>query len=544
MSPFNITVVGIGAMGGGMARALLESSVSKQVHGYDHATSLVDAFYDDAVRAGKASPTKATKLAQAVTTETHFVLLALQNEPQCQAVCFDDADESSCLFTLLPAGACVILSSTVTAVWAQKAAQKFATKDIYFVDCPISGGPVRARQGELTLMASGSDAALDYSRPVLQALGSQLHVIAGGAGAGSTVKMVHQLLAGVHIVAAAEALSLAAKAGLDVAQMYDIVNGAAGASWMFQDRGSRMIQAETPQPPKSQTQIFVKDLDIVYAEAKRLQAPIPLASAAFQQFISATSLGLAKQDDSQVKKVYEAVTGVPVGGSSLASSRKEGTLVGDLWTMQDGNKEEILEVGHEPRHHVVLSNDFVRAIRVNFPPNDTTLAHRHAEDSLYFFLVEGGVNVVNHVQGSDPACDCMDFGEIRFGTHKSEKPLVHKITNKSDQNMLCVDAEVLKQPPITSVVPLMADKHELVKTRDKCRVYKLVLEPQASCTVTYAFFSLTVILQPGAVERKTGPLSWTETAARGDVAWKEPIVDMTITNVGTSTFVQFIAEWR
>ena len=110
--------------------------------------------------------------------------------------------------------------------------------------------------------------------------------------------------------------------------------------------------------------------------------------------------------------------------------------------------------------------------------------------------------------------------------------------------MLCIDAEVLKQPPITSAIPLLADKHELVKTRDKCRVYKLSLEPGESTTVTYAFFSFTVILQPSTVERRTGPLIWKETSARGDVAWKDPIVDMTIQNVGTSTFVQYIAEWR
>ena len=539
MSRVSVSVIGIGAMGGGMARALLESSVATEVQGYDHATTLVDAFYDEAKAAGKAAPIKATKLSEAITSSTDFAIIVLQNEPQCEAVCFGNGSES--LASLLTPGSCAILCSTVTAVWSQKAAERFAEKDILFVDCPISGGPVRAREGNLTMMASGTEASLSKSKPILDALGSKVHIIKGGAGMGSTVKMVHQLLAGVHIVAAAEALSLAAKAGLDVAQMYEIVNGAAGASWMFQDRGGRMIQETAPQPPKSQTQIFVKDLDIVYAEAKRLRAPIPLASTALQQFISATSLGLAKQDDSQVKKVYESITGVPIG----APRRTEGTGVGDLWTMADGTQEEILEVGDEPRHEVVLSNEYVRAIRVNFPPNDTTLAHRHAFDSLYFFLVPGGVNVVNHVQGHDPACDCMDFGEVRFGTHETDQPLVHKITNQSSDYMLCVDAEVLKQPSVTSPIPLVADKHELIKTRDKCRVYLLTLAPGESCTVTYPFFYLTVILEPGTVRRKSGPIQWQETHARGAVAWKEPVIEQTIENVGeTGTFKQFIAEWR
>lgn len=546
-------VVGIGAMGGGMARALVDSPISSQVQGYDHATTLVDAFYEDAKAAGKAAPSKPSKLSEAITSDTSFVIIALQNEPQCESVCFGSNNENECLLSLLSSGVCVILTSTVTAVWSQKAAQRFAEKEILFVDCPISGGPVRARQGELTLMASGDDASLAKAKDagVFDALGSQagIHIIDGGPGMGSTVKMVHQLLAGVHIVAAAEALSLAAKAGLNVQQMYDIVNGAAGASWMFQDRGARMIQADMPQPPKSQTQIFVKDMDIIYSEAKRLQAPIPLASAALQQFISATSLGLARQDDSQVKKVYEQITGVPVGDgqarkTTTAAVKKEGTNVGDLWTMADGTKEEIVEVGSEPRHQIVVSNEYVRALRVSFPPNDTTLAHRHAEDSLYFFLVEGTLNIVNHVQGSDPACDACGFGEIRFGTHKSDKPLVHKITNRTEKQMLCIDAEVLKQPPITAAIPLLAEKHELVKTRDKCRVYKLSLEPNESVTVTYPFFYFTVILQPGTVQRRTGPLVWQEASQRGDVSWKEPTMEMGITNVGTTSFVQYIAEWR
>ena len=91
---------------------------------------------------------------------------------------------------------------------------------------------------------------------------------------------------------------------------------------------------------------------------------------------------------------------------------------------------------------------------------------------------------------------------------------------------------------------MIADKHDLIKTRSKCRVYKLTLEPEESCIVTYPFFSFTVVLQPGLVERRVGPLVWTERSARGDVAWKEPIIDMTISNVGDCAFVQFVAEWR
>jgi hypothetical protein len=110
--------------------------------------------------------------------------------------------------------------------------------------------------------------------------------------------------------------------------------------------------------------------------------------------------------------------------------------------------------------------------------------------------------------------------------------------------MLCVDAEVLKQPPVTSPIPLVAEKHDIVKQRDKCRVYLLTLEPGDSCTVTYPFFYLTVILEPGIVEREIGPIKWRESDPCGAVAWKEPVMNQTIRNVGETSFQQFIAEWR
>jgi putative dehydrogenase len=525
-----------------MARALMESDVSRTVTGYDHATTLVDAFFEEAQAQNKAPAQKPTSLKEAVSSETKFVLIVLQNEPQCQQVCFGDGDN---LLSLLAPGSCVILSSTVPASWVKDAQKLFHAKNILFVDSPVSGGPARARSGDLTLMSSGDDASLERARPILEALGKEVHIIAGGAGMGSTVKMVHQLLAGVHIVVAAEALALAAKAGVDVQQMYEIVNGAAGASWMFKDRGQRMLQESSSLAEvKSQLQIFIKDLDIVHAEAKKLQSPIPLASTALQQFICGQSLGLGRNDDSQVVQVYEQFTGVKVGGRP-GTIKKEGANVGEFWRNEDGSLEEILECGSESHHDVIIKNEYVRALRVTFPPNDATLAHRHDEDSLYFFLVRGGFNGVNHVQGNAPCCDFMDFGEVRFGTHKSDKPLVHKISNTSDKPMLCIDAEVLKRPPVTAAIPLVAEKHELIKTRDKCRVYKLTLEPSESVTVSYPFFYFSVVVEPGMVEKEVGGrIRWTESSELGDVAWKEPVMDLRRTNVGSSSFVEYIAEWR
>lgn len=315
---------------------------------------------------------------------------------------------------------------------------------------------------------------------------------------------------------------------------------------MFGDRGQRMME-ETKQV-KSALDIMVKDLDIVCQEAKRLGMPVPLSAMALQQFMGGVGMGLGREDDSSVVKVYEMLGGVSVSGCTASSASKEGDDVGDFWVLPNGMKETILEVADEDRHNVVISNEYTRVLKVKFPPNDTTLAHRHAEDSLYFFLVEGGLNVLNHVKGSNPKCDCMEFGEVRYGTHKTDKPLVHKITNVSEVDMFCIDAEVLKSPPVTNPLPLVAEHHELIKTRDKCRIYKLSLEPGKSVSVSYPFFYLSVVLKGGKIKiglgREPHLLSWEKSTKIGDEEWCGPTLDVTIENTGESMFEQFIAEWR
>jgi 3-hydroxyisobutyrate dehydrogenase-like beta-hydroxyacid dehydrogenase len=203
----NVTVVGIGAMGGGMARALLESDSTTTVVGYDTNGQAVEIFFRETQVANKSPKNVPKSLADAITTQTNIVVISLVNEGQCEQVCFG-GDEN--LFKLLSKGSCVILTSTVTATWAKKADEIFRAAGIKFVDCPVSGGPARARDGDLTLMASGEEDCLSYSRPVLDALARDVHIIQGGAGGGSTVKCVHQLLAGVHICVAAEAMGTCA----------------------------------------------------------------------------------------------------------------------------------------------------------------------------------------------------------------------------------------------------------------------------------------------------------------------------------------------
>lgn len=336
-------------MGGGMARSILRSDKVAKVLGFDITAEFVESFYQDAKAAGKSTeadaPVAPYELKNFVSSETNVVVLIVANEPQCNEVCFG-GEEGNNLESLLAPGSCVFLCSTVAAQWVKGAYERLAKKEIQFADCPMSGGPVRAANGELTIMASGEEATLAYVDPILQAMGKEVHIIQGGPGMGNTAKMAHQLLADAHIALSGEAMALAAKAGLDVQQFYDIVKGAAGASWMFCDRAQRMI--DPPEKVMSAINLCLKDMDIVYQEAKRLQCPIPIASAALQQFVSAISMGMGREDDSQIVKVYENITGVQVKRNA-PQPKIEGRNIGDLW-----NGKEIIDVGDEPNHHIVL----------------------------------------------------------------------------------------------------------------------------------------------------------------------------------------------
>ena len=148
-----------------------------------------------------------------------------------------------------------------------------------------------------------------------------LYKVGSTAGEGTSVKTVNQLLAGVHIAAAAEAMAFGARAGLDTRQLYEIITNAAGNSWMFENRVPRMLD-EAYSPAKSQLNIFVKDLAIVLGEARDLTFPCPLAAAAHQQFLAGSAAGWGKLDDSSLVKVFEQATGVRVACPELQPGQR------------------------------------------------------------------------------------------------------------------------------------------------------------------------------------------------------------------------------
>jgi len=207
----------------------------------------------------------------------------------------------------------VMVSSTLSAQDAQQIEQRLAEHQLLMLDAPVSGGAAKAASGEMTVMASGSDAAFAQLQPVLDAVAAKVYRVGNEIGLGSTVKIIHQLLAGVHIAVGAEAMALAARAGIPLETMYEVVTNAAGNSWMFENRMKHVVDGD--YSPKSAVDIFVKDLNLVADTAKSLHFPLPLASTALNMFTEASNAGYGREDDSAVIKIFSGIT-LPQAGEN------------------------------------------------------------------------------------------------------------------------------------------------------------------------------------------------------------------------------------
>jgi 3-hydroxyisobutyrate dehydrogenase len=292
----HVAVLGLGAMGGAMAARLVSKDFA--VLGYD--------VHPAARQRLQEAGGRVAEHPAAAALNTSLLLIMVATAEQVETALYGDNGA----LTTLPAGATVMLCSTVPPAYVQTLAQRLTTQDIALLDAPVSGGVVRAADGSLTVMASGSTAAFAACDTVLAALAATVYRLGEAPGMGSSVKMINQLLAGVHIAAAAEAMALAARAGLDPQVVFEVISNSAGASWMFTNRVPHMLTGD--YTPHSALDIFVKDLGIVLDTAKALRFPLPVAAAAHQMFLMGAAAGLGRQDDAAVVKVYEQVAGMHV----------------------------------------------------------------------------------------------------------------------------------------------------------------------------------------------------------------------------------------
>ncbi|MCU5774105.1 NAD(P)-dependent oxidoreductase [Erwiniaceae bacterium BAC15a-03b] len=292
-SALNVGVIGLGSMGMGAAQSCIKAGLN--TFGVDLNPQALETLRRSGAQAAETSAT-------AFATQLDAVLLLVVNAAQVKAILFGEDGVAS----KLKPGTVVMVSSTISSQDAQLIEQQLAEYQLLMLDAPVSGGAAKAALGEMTVMASGSDAAFNQLQPVLDAVAGKVYRIGSEIGLGSTVKIIHQLLAGVHIAAGAEAMALAARAGIPLDTMYDVVTNAAGNSWMFENRMRHVVDGD--YSPKSAVDIFVKDLGLVADTAKALHFPLPLASTAFNMFTSASNAGFGKQDDSAVIKIFSGIT--------------------------------------------------------------------------------------------------------------------------------------------------------------------------------------------------------------------------------------------
>ena len=284
-------VIGLGSMGGGMAAALLRAGFS--VRGSD----VVPANLERLAAAGgapAASPEAAARGAE-------IVVSVVVNAEQTEAVLFGAA---GCAAAMAP-GAVFISCATMAPEAVRALAARLEAMGIHYLDAPISGGTARAAEGKLTIMASGSKAAFAAARPALDAMAATIHELGDEPGTGAGFKMVNQLLAGVHIAAACEAVAFAASMGLDLRRVYEVITGSAGNSWMFENRVPHILDAD--YAPRSAVDIFTKDLGIVLDMARRGRMPVPMASEALQLFLMTAAAGMGRDDDASVARLFARI---------------------------------------------------------------------------------------------------------------------------------------------------------------------------------------------------------------------------------------------
>lgn len=290
----NVGVIGLGSMGMGIAQSLIKNNIP--TYGFDLNQAACQTLLD---YGAKDVGQNAVEFAQ----QLDAVLMVVVNGRQVNAILFDG--EKPLVETLKPE-TIIVLHSTLSAEQTKQIAQRLAAYQLLLVDAPISGGAIKAADGKLTVMASGAPELFERLTKVFNAISERLYRIGDDVGLGSTVKTIHQLLAGVHIAVAAESMALAAKSGINLDVMYDIVTHAAGNSWMFENRMQHVLEGD--YTPKSSVDIFVKDLGLVMETGKALNFPLPLAATAHQMFIAASNEGFGHQDDSAVIKTFKGIS--------------------------------------------------------------------------------------------------------------------------------------------------------------------------------------------------------------------------------------------
>ena len=319
-----VSFLGLGAMGFGMASHLVKQGYP--VTGFD--------VYGPTLEKFKATGASVAPAASDAVREKSFCVCMVATAQQAQAVLLDGDNPA---VPALPKGATLLLCSTVPAGYVrelQKQISVLGRGDVNLIDCPVSGGAYRAAEGTLTIMAGASDQAVAAGRFLLEELSDsgKLYIVKGGLGAGSNMKMCHQVLAANQILAASEAIGFATHLGLDLPKVGDAITNSIASSWMFSHRLPRILH---PQflPLVSALNIIVKDTAIITSEASNHKFPTPMSSTAEQVYFTGIGRGYGPDDDGGIVRIY---TEGYSKSSSAVSARSESDRVNMVISLLKG----------------------------------------------------------------------------------------------------------------------------------------------------------------------------------------------------------------
>ncbi|MGF9566269.1 L-threonate dehydrogenase [Neorhizobium sp. JUb45] len=296
--PPTVAVIGLGSMGLGMARSALKAG--QQVRGFDVNPDMLERLSADGGIAAK-NPADATNGAD-------VAVVVVVNAAQTELVLFGDHG----IVSAMRPGAVIISCATISPGEAKSFAARTEAAGLLYLDGPISGGSKKANSGDLTFMASGSPEAFEAARPALDAMAATVYELGDQPGIGSSFKIVNQLLAGVHIAAACEAITFAKSLNLDISRVFDVITKSAGNSWMFENRIPHVLEGD--YTPHSAVSIFSKDLGIVSDIGRAQKFPLPITAAALQMFIMTEAAGMGRDDDSSVARLLAQITGQQLPG--------------------------------------------------------------------------------------------------------------------------------------------------------------------------------------------------------------------------------------
>lgn len=284
-----VGVIGVGVMGMGVAKALLERGFAVAV------CDIVREREAEAVAHG------ATRDFAAVEVTITLVVDAAQTRQVLENGVRDDFPPRG-KSSLTPFSSVVMMCSTIAPSDTEAIAAGLAERGIDLLDAPISGGPARAHAGTLSMMASGSDAAFSRCAPVIEAISSKCFRMGERPGDGSRMKVVNNMLAAANLAAGCEAMALASKLGLALDVAADVVNASSGGSWIFADRMARALRGD--YAPRAAARVLLKDVGLFVHEARNLGLTAPMAECAREIFHDTVARGLGEEDDAAVLKRY------------------------------------------------------------------------------------------------------------------------------------------------------------------------------------------------------------------------------------------------